>query len=101
MGYKNPKPTLSDSSGLGRRSDSWNLSSALDSSSSSGGSRSSSCLNSCCCCCCLLCGVRLVVRAIPGDMAGLGALVADLASRAQWPAIGSSAITGDMTLSKE
>lgn len=85
---------LSYSGGLGRRSNRRrNLSSALDSSSGGGGSRSSSRLN-----CWLRC-VRLVVRAIPRDVTGLGALVADLAGRAQWTAVGGSAVTRDVTLS--
>lgn len=39
-----------------------------------------------------------VGRAIARDMASLGALVANFACGAQRPAVGSSAITGDMTL---
>ena len=40
----------------------------------------------------------LVVRAIPGDVAGLGALVANLASRAQGAAVGSSAVARNVAL---
>ncbi|KAL4954916.1 hypothetical protein BDW69DRAFT_162183 [Aspergillus filifer] len=41
----------------------------------------------------------LVVGAIPGDVAGLGALVANLASRAQGTAVRSSAVARNVTLS--
>ena len=43
-------------------------------------------------------GSRLVGRAFPRDVAGLRALVADLAGGAQWAAVGSSAVTRDVTL---
>lgn len=42
-------------------------------------------------------GGRLVARAFPRDVAGLRALVADLAGRAQRTTIGSGAVTGDVT----
>lgn len=41
---------------------------------------------------------RLVGRAFPRDVAGLRALVANLAGRAQWATIGSSAVTRDVAL---
>ena len=40
----------------------------------------------------------LVGRAFPRDVAGLRALVANLAGRAQWATIGSSAVTRDVAL---
>lgn len=41
---------------------------------------------------------RLVGWAFPRDVTGLRALVADLAGRAQWATVGSSAVTRDVTL---
>ena len=42
----------------------------------------------------------LIVRAVPGDVASLGTLVADLASRAQGATVGGGAVTRDMALRK-
>lgn len=81
---------LRDGGGRSRGRDRNSLRAGLDGSRSNSRSRSRGG--------CIGLGGGLVGRAIPGDVAGLRTLVADLAGGAQWATIGGGAVTRDVAL---